>query len=253
MMRDSKSPAMKRNVALLLAAAMFSGCTTVSHSASPRVIHFSGLDWVVKNYSGQVGPGPNYFSDDSRNVWVDSLGRLHLKIEKRKGKWYCGEVVCTQSLGQGTYRFYFDSDVAGLDPNVVLGLFTWSNTPDYNNREIDIEFSRWGDRNGPNAQFVVQPYSFPNNLWTYFLPAGLTQTTHSFTWAPGAVLFRSAVGHQANPPADDVIAEHEIDSPDVPPAADETPRINLWLRQGLQPTNRRGVEVIITAFEFEPL
>lgn len=155
---------MNHRIALVLAALLISGCATTTVHAQPRVIAFAGYDWVVKNYAWEVGPGPNRFSDNSRNVWVDAAGRLHLRIEKRKKTWYCAEVICTESLGHGTYRFYLDSDVAELDPNVVLGLFTWSDTPGFNNREVDIEFSRWGDRNGPNAQFVVQPYYFPNNL-----------------------------------------------------------------------------------------
>ncbi|MDQ4089270.1 MAG: hypothetical protein M3163_03045 [Actinomycetota bacterium] len=46
-----------------------------------------------------------------------------------------------------------------LDPNVVLGLFSWSDDPAYNYREIDIEVARWGDVAGDtNAQYVVQPW-----------------------------------------------------------------------------------------------
>jgi hypothetical protein len=48
----------------------------------------------LKGFDYRVGPGPNSFSDDTPNVWVDSLGRLHMKIDKKKGKWRCAEVIC---------------------------------------------------------------------------------------------------------------------------------------------------------------
>src|SRR4051812_19512341 len=123
--------------------------------AAATVLAFSGYSWVVKASSGKVGPGPNYFSSSANNVWVDNLGRLHLRITKQGSRWFCAEVVSQASFGYGTYRWYLDSPVDNLDPNVVLGLFTWSDLPDYANREIDIEFSRWGAARNLNAQFVV--------------------------------------------------------------------------------------------------
>jgi len=118
----------------------------------PRSIYFSGENWFVKAGSGRLGPGPNYFSDSQNNVWVDSQGRLHLRITKVGGKWYCAEVISARSFGYGTYRFYLDSPVDALDSNAVVGLFTWSDDPAFNNRELDIEFGRWGTTNNLNAQ-----------------------------------------------------------------------------------------------------
>src|SRR4051812_1462922 len=91
-----------------------------------RIVNFSGRQWGVKKASSKVGPGPNYFSDSTSNVWVDASDRMHLKITKVGGKWNCAEVVLLGTVGYGTYRFYLDSPVDSLDRNVVLGLFTWS-------------------------------------------------------------------------------------------------------------------------------
>ena len=59
---------------------------------SVRWISFSGYDWWVKTSFGLVGPGPNYFSDSTNNVWLDAQGRLHLRITNRSNQWQCAEV-----------------------------------------------------------------------------------------------------------------------------------------------------------------
>src|SRR5947207_3205361 len=74
-------------------------------SAAPRILRWSGYDWIVKDSTGPVGPGPNRFSDSSRNVWVDPSGRLHLRIENRNGRWWCAELWTTTALGYGNSVF----------------------------------------------------------------------------------------------------------------------------------------------------
>ena len=66
--------------------------TTVEREAVFRQIQFSGLTWNVKASESKAGPGPNYFSDQEDDVWVDNLGRLHLRIVKKNSRWYCTEV-----------------------------------------------------------------------------------------------------------------------------------------------------------------
>ena len=234
---------------MLLAAARAQSPGTSLYS---RSIAFSGYTWSVKSSSGRVGPGPNYFSDSSNNVWMDTNGRLHLKITKSGGRWYCAEVILSVSLGYGAYHFYLDSPVDNPDPNVVLGLFTWSDNPADNNREMDIEFSRWGDKNNLNAQYVVQPYTLPPNIFRFQEPSGLSQSTHSLTWTNGSVLFRSMSGFYQPPPAVNAYFQQKAFTEGVPPPGDENARMNLWLYQGRAPANRQPVEVIINKFEFAP-
>jgi len=66
-----------------------------------RTIIFSGYKWKVKSSESKAGPGPNYFSDKEEDVWVDNEGKLHLKITKKDGKWYCTEVISDSSFGYG--------------------------------------------------------------------------------------------------------------------------------------------------------
>ena len=216
-----------------------------------RSITFSGYEWLVKD--GFSGPGPNRFSDSLRSVWVDQQGRLHLRLERRRGKWYAAEVVLAQTPGYGTYQFGVDSRVDNLDLNVVLGLFTWCTNPAADNCEIDMEFSRWGDELNQNAGYVVQPYDEPGHAYSFELPPE-SPTTHSFTWKPSTVFFQSHSRVQ-----DPLGSIDEIQSwtyiQTVPPPDGAAARINLWLRGGLRPASKKtkSVEVVISSFAFEPL
>src|SRR5574341_2445673 len=151
-MRTHRGVGMKRYRVFVFSVVLFGWMAASVFAIYPRQISFSGYMWNVKKSNGRVGPGPNYFYYSTQNVWVDLSGKLHMKLRKNKGKWYCSEIVSNQNFGYGTYRFYIDSYVDNLDPNVVLGLFTWSDNPDYNHREIDQEFARWADPNNLNAQ-----------------------------------------------------------------------------------------------------
>ena len=218
-------------------------------------LQFSGYTWWVKTSSGRVGPGPNYFSDSLNNVWVDNDGRLHLKITKVKNRWYCAEVVSTDVFGYGSYKWELASPVDNLDRNVVLGLFTWSDTSEFANGEIDIEFSRWGSRSlYPNAQFVVQPYDAANHMVRFDMPAGVPESTHRFLWAPEGVIFRSAAGHWlAEPPPEATVFDWSFLWPGWPaPTETENARMNLWLYQGVAPSDRLTVEVVFKSFTFVP-
>src|SRR5262249_12600692 len=181
-------------------------------AAYPRQITFAGHLWSVKTSHGRVGPGPNYFSDSTNNVWVDATGKLHMKITNTRGKWYCAEIVSAENFGYGTYRWYIDSPVDTLNPNVVLGLFTWSDNAAYNHREIDIEFSRWGAVNNQNAQYVVQPYNLPQNIHRFNIPAGINTSMHSFNWQSTSVSSESDRGQSLPPSPTDILQQWNFTS-----------------------------------------
>jgi hypothetical protein len=216
-----------------------------------RTISFSNYTWNVKQSDAPVGPGPNYFSDNASDVWVDEIGRLHLTIRYHDGRWYSTEVITQQPLGYGSYTFTLASPVDQLDPNVVLGLFTWeTEAPEYNYREIDIEFARWGNAaSADNAQYVVQPWSQPGNLQCFVMPPDAV-STHRFVWQPDEVNFASYRG----PTADDgqLIYDWTYAGADVPPAGNGNARINLWLNEGDPPADGQEVEIVIESFEFTP-
>jgi len=217
---------------------------TTTTAATGASVAFAGYSWAVKASPGPVGPGPNVFSDSPENVWVDASGQLHLRITHRDGRWLSAEVVLDRSLGYGRYAFSVASPLGQLDPNVVLGLFTWNDDPAYNHREIDIEFSRWANAaDATNAQYVVQPYDRPGNLLRFVQPLA-APTVHAFTWASKSVTFSSTTG------TGQAIAGWRYTGRDVPRSGGERTRINLWLYGGNAPADGAEVEVVLSGFSF---
>jgi len=239
---------------MILRAAAFAGLLVLGPASAwaqyGQPFFFSGYQWVPKTPASKVGPGPNYFSGG--NVYADTAGRLHLKITKVGAKWECAEVVMQRTRGYGTYRFYLDSPVSSLDPNVVLGLFTWNDTADYNNREMDIEFAKWGVARNNNGWCTVQPYNVSGNQASFLQPANTPQSIQMFDW------FADALGNNRNvhfysvagvSPAATPYVQHLFSS-GVPPSGGENVRINLWLYQGRAP--KSPAEIIINKVEFVP-
>lgn len=232
--------------------------TTSLYPASPsppvlRTILFSGYSWWVKTNTSPAGPGPNLFSGSTDNVRVDEQGRLHMKITKNKGRWECAEIVSNESLGYGEYVFTLDSDPGTLDENVVLGLFTWDDHPDYHYREIDLEFSRWEDPKKSNAQYVLQPWDFSGHIHRFDVRTGGRITTHTFNWQPGRIAFRSYFGpYTVSPGPEILIQSWDYTGSGIPPPGDENARINLWLVNGTPPGDGKESEIIIREFWFIP-
>jgi len=237
-----------RVVSALGVAAVVTGPSIVLAAGKPGYpdkVVWRGVTWQVKTSRSAVGPGPCVF--DKANVSVDANDNLHLRIAKNaKNAWTCAEIIAPTSYGYGTYAFTVESRVDSLDPNVVLGLFTWSDKAPYAHREIDIEFSRWATPSDPtNAQYVVQPYDAPNHLKRFTQPA-VTTTEHRFTWQPGHVSWES---YRAD---GSLIDSYDYQGADVPKPGDERVHLNLWLFNGAAPTNAQPVELVMSSFVYAP-
>jgi hypothetical protein len=213
-----------------------------------RTIEFSGYTWNVKESNGtQVGPGNNYFSSDANDVWVDGSGNLHLTISQKNGKWYSTEVFTQVPLGYGTYTFVTASPIDQLDKNAVLGLFTWDDDAPPNYRELDIEFSRWGEDLAENSQFVVQPHDQPGNRHRFYTTLTGVYSTHGVKWEKDKVDFFSNQGYP--PTLGNEIEIWPYAGPNIPaPGGAVNARINLWLFNGVPPSNGQKVEVVIKSF-----
>jgi hypothetical protein len=232
--------------ALACAVLMTATAGAAGKPGYPDKVTWSGLTWSIKTSRSAVGPGPNVF--DKANVSVDGDGHLRLRIAKNAaGRWTCAEVIGPTSHGYGTYTFDIASPVNAFDPNVVLGLFTWSDRAQQAHREIDIEFARWGNAGDPtNAQFVVQPWDALNHMYRFVAPT-TTNTRHTFEWRPGQVTWNS---YELGGTTPVLRASYSYSGADVPSSKDERVRLNLWLFQGQAPTDGQPVEVIVKRFDF---
>ena len=156
-------------------------------------------------------------------------------------------VISNNVLGIGGNLFVLGSPVDALDPNVVLGLFTWSdNDASYYNREIDIEFSKFGNGSDVNnAQYTIQPFTLSQDFHRFQMPPGVPQSSHMLIWQPGITSFKSARGRNLS----SVIDHWTYGGPSYP-AGDQNVRMNLWLLNGQAPTNGQEVEVVVQAYSF---
>jgi hypothetical protein len=209
-------------------------------------LYFSGYEWRVRNAPSSRGDTMNIY--DPANAWTDKSGALHLRIAKQAGKWTCAEVTLTRSFGYGSYAFVV-RDTSHLEPAVVFAMFTWDYAgDDQNNREMDIEISRWGDPASKNAQYEVQPFYVPANVARFTVPSGVL--THSFRWEPGRLSFRTVRG-AVNDPVSAVVGEHVFTS-GVPSPGVESVRMALYVYGKTDNPAQNGAEVVIEKFEYLP-
>jgi hypothetical protein len=211
-----------------------------------RTLQFAGYEWRVRDAPSERGGWSNRY--DPENAWLDERGALHLRIAADADGWTCAEVILTRSLGYGTYSFVVE-DVSRLPPPVVLGLFTWDDVAgEQRFRELDFEFSRWGDAANANAQYVVQPYYVPANVSRFEAPSGVL--THTLRWEVGRATFRTVEGAGAAT-SPRVVAEHAFTS-GVPLPGNETIRMNLYVFGHPPPTLPLPTEVVVRSFEYLP-
>jgi hypothetical protein len=225
----------------------------------PTTITWAGLQWNVNSHLAQK-PGPNNWS--SGNVSVDASGDLHLAITNVGGTWYCSEIWTNATFLFGTFQWQIRTAVDQLDPNIVLGLFSYgppADGPD-GTHEIDIEYSRFGSTTGDNGRWTVWPnmLTTPPVLGrTYFsLALGTDPTTTSqFTWSPTNVAFSTMNGFQPPGSSTNTLSSWTFQPSDPSAAISTSPQpvdMNFYLYQGNPPTNGLGAEVVIHNFSVTP-
>lgn len=224
---------------VLLLAAVF-----LTSFARAETLTFAGLPWTIRDYDGM--PGPNLFS--AKNAWVDAEGALHLRIRHHGGKWTCAEVIADGNFHFGAYEFSIEGPLNTLDPQVVLGLFTYprEETGPSGTHEIDIEFCRWGNPAYPNLNYTVWPVKkslkSTSEAKEVKFPASATQ--HVFIWRKDRVSFASFAGKTE-------LARWIFAPSDAADRISRAPQqlmINLWLMDGKPPADGQEVEILIRRF-----
>lgn len=269
-----------RYLAILVLLTLFS-CEQSDPSFNARngdFLTFSGMQWEIKHSSQLLGPGPNYFSDHPNDVWIDDQDYLHLSVHQRNNTWVSTEVVSVDTFGYGTYVFTLEGNPTNIDPNIVVGLFTWDNNTfqEQANSEVDIEFAKWGVDTVQNTlQYGVQPIAFGDynaervDKPTVSSTNWIGVSTHAFTWTDTLITWQSWVGNQYkngpplaewsfnldNPARIKYEGENQSDPVIIPAPGNTTnARMNLWLLTGPEgPEYGFGHEIIIQKFQFIPL
>lgn len=227
-----------------------------------RTLNWSGQAWTVRSSTGPEGPGENLWSSSTSSVWVDSSNFLHLKLRRdSNNRWLAAELYTNQTFKYGTFTWKIEGPTSSpngvLDPNVVLGLFTYKDS-DFNN-EIDIELARWGDPANPNLNYTVYPSTA--SLWdatqqdkyqtTFEMQLSGNYTGHSFAWRSKQVTATSRHGHSDS---GDVIlqwATPASSSQRVPQSACAV-HMNLWIAEDeTAPSDGQEVEFIIHSFKYQ--
>ncbi|SEW35850.1 hypothetical protein SAMN05428988_4403 [Chitinophaga sp. YR573] len=228
--------------------------TTNVSARALTTLSFSGYTWIVTSSGTDTqGPGPNHFS--ASNAWVDTDGFLHLKLAKNPTtqNWECAEVTLNQNLGYGKYQWKVEGAIDKLDKNVVFGMFNYSGNDGYD--EMDIEYSRWGYATNNNLDFTLYPATGSSQSSVEVTPlVNLTgtYTTHRITrYGSDSVKFQSIGGFYDN--NTNVYASKTWANPPYSISTLSMPvMMNLWLYNGVAPSNGQNVEIIIHEFKFTP-
>jgi len=215
--------------------------------APTKPLKFSGYDWDVRTIASDRGGSSHPYTAD--NAWTDNAGALHLRISKTSDDWSCAEVVLNRSLGYGTYVLVV-RDISNLEPAAVLSMTTfdeWGGEQYY--REMDVEVSRWGDTsNKYNAQYVVEPYYHPGNVYQFVAPPGTL--TYSMQWESGRTRFRTVRGNSPGPGAP-VISEHEFTS-GIPSPGQERLQLFFYVVASDKSPLQHDNEVVLEKFAHLP-
>ena len=214
--------------------------------APTKPLHFAGYDWFIRTTPGYNSVN-NLYSGD--NVWTDARGAMHLRISRTSNGWACAQVSLNRSLGYGAYSIVAH-DTSHLEPAAVFSMYTYDELGDDPYfREMDFEVSRWGDVSHPtNAQFSVQPYYVPGDLFQFNIPTGTLK--YSMNWESGIVTFKTS-RLMASGAAGAVVSQHEFTS-GVPMPGQETLHLNLYFVPSEKYPLRKDDEVVIEKFEYLP-
>lgn len=212
--------------------------TPISVSASTQTINFSGYTWTVR--SGFYAPGPNNWSNDPRDVFVDAGGRLHLSVVNRNGVWYSSEVSLPSSLGYGTYEFDISTGVDRIDPNLIAAPFLYQD----DTHEIDIEYTRWSDPTAPNTWMTVQPSS-PTSETNFTTNQGTNPVTARIEWTPDHITLSTMQNNAA-------LNSWTYSGTNNFTPGNERLHINFWQNKGWTPINNSTNEFIVDAMRFTP-
>ncbi len=242
----------RRSLPIVVATAI----AAIAHhgSAAAAALEWKGRTWEVTD-GGMAG----VCEGSPSNVSVDADGYLHLQIAENGGTWTAAEVFSTEELGFGTYQWQLDGPIDTYDRQIVVGLFPYgpaAGIGEDGTNEIDIEFARWGQENGPNGDFTNYPASgttIGEHTYTFSLE-GSTLSTARFVWSSTSIESSLLAGIQAVGSTSALIETFTY-APSNPttnvPQRALPLGMNFWCFES-PPSDGNPVELVIRDFTFVP-
>lgn len=226
--------------------------TIVKGAGTPQLaptgsLGFSGYAWSVRMIASDKGGSNNLY--DSKNAWTDASGALHMQIKKESDKWSCAEIFLNRGLGYGTYAVTV-RDTSHLEPAAAFSMFTFDDlASDQHFREMDVEVHGQGDTtNKNNAQYAIQPFYIPGNLFPFAVPSGTL--TYVLRWEPGHAIFKTFHGKSSKAGAQ-LVSEHEFTFA-IPGPGQAKLRLIFFVVASDKNPMQNPSEVVVEKFEYLP-
>ena len=203
-------------------------------------IEFDGLAWSARRHDAPGGPGNNWWLDMQPGIERARDG-LHLRIVRTGTRWTSAEIATNLPAGPCRVAVEVVGDLAGLDPNVVLGVFVYRN----DQSEFDFEASRWGKLQTDNALFSVVPTVRRGHQHAWHIRDGVDRFWITFEWRASQITFglRRGMGD---------IEQWVYRGTDTPAPNGHRLHINLWQRGYLRAAPV-AAEVVISQVSITPL
>jgi len=135
----------------------------------------------------------------------------------------------------------------------VVGFFTYDHGDTINHhREIDIEFSTWGNEKNSNSQYVLQPSDKPENGHRYETDLS-KKTRHMINWRKGKISFASGyVTTENDSEVYKKYAEWTYKPEKNLKKSTEKFSMNVWLFKADFPSDFNDYDFVVSKFEFIP-
>jgi hypothetical protein len=210
-------------------------------------LKFSDYDWGVRMIASDKGGTNNLY--DSENAWTDASGALHMQIKKKSDSWSCAEIFLDRSLGYGMYSVTV-RDTSHLEPAAAFSMFTFDESASEQHfREMDVEVHGRGEAaNKNNAQYAMQPFYSPGNLFPFAAPSGTL--TYVLRWEPGHATFKTFRGRSSGAGAP-LVSEHEFTS-GIPVPGKAILRLIFFVVASDKNPMQKPSEVVVEKFEYLP-
>lgn len=238
-------------------------------------LNWRGHDWAVRSTNDVMtwgGPQAAHPRDGERK-WFNGahINKKDKLIVENKGINGGVELILTESTGYGTYEFNYSADFDKMDPNNVLGIFTYDSAEAVINKtpgmekhtnaggktEIDfIEISRWGQDNREHTYGGVTTYPDDSkneddrvSLKRFDIPKGFQTINTKAIWQENYL--RVVTSLEDGTVLSDVTQTKRVPKDN----GKQQLRINLWTTGQNKGSykNAKGDKVIFSDFNFTPL